>query len=222
MTFTIIAPADIEATSMGIIRRELAEQGIVVDDDQKPVILRVIHTSADFDYVRNLVFSPQAVGRAIQALQSGTPIITDTNMAKAGVNSKALVTLGSACYCYMAEASVAQEARHRGVTRATVAMERAAAKHPLAIFAVGNAPTALISLCELIDQGLRPALVIGVPVGFVNVVESKKLLMETCEQHDVPFIVSLGRKGGSTIAAAICNALLYEAAGMGDPQKRFR
>ena len=201
-----VAPADIEERSMEIIGQELGER--VFPADQLPVIKRVIHTSADFDYADNLVFSAGAVEKGIAAIKGGCTIVTDTQMAFSGVNKRVLEKFGGKAVCFMSDPDVAAEARERGETRATVSMERAAALEGPVILAVGNAPTALVRACQLMDEGkFRPALVIGVPVGFVNVVESKELLLTM----DVPHIVARGRKGGSNVAAAICNALLYLA-----------
>lgn len=200
-----VKPMDIEKRSFEIITELLGDTPM--DPENEPVIKRVIHTSADFDYAKNLVFSPGAVKRGIQALKSGCDIVTDTQMAKAGINKTALGKLGGTVHCFMSDEDVAREASERGVTRATVCMERGAALGKPSIFAIGNAPTALISLKELMETGrLNPALIIGVPVGFVNVVESKELILET----QAPYIVARGRKGGSNVAAAICNALLYQ------------
>ena len=201
-----VAPADIEARSMEIIGQELGDR--VFPADQLPVIKRAIHTSADFDYADNLVFSTGAVEKGVAAIKSGCTIVTDTQMAFSGVNKRVLEKFGGKAVCFMSDPDVAAEAKQRGETRATVSMERAAALEGPIILAVGNAPTALVRACELIDEGkFHPALVIGVPVGFVNVVESKELLLTM----DTPHIVARGRKGGSNIAAAICNALLYQA-----------
>lgn len=201
-----VAPADIEERSMEIIGQELGER--VFPADQLPVIKRVIHTSADFDYADNLVFSAGAVEQGIAAIKGGCTIVTDTQMAFSGVNKRVLEKFGGKAVCFMSDPDVAAEAKARGETRATVSMERAAALEGPVILAVGNAPTALVRACQLMDEGkFRPALVIGVPVGFVNVVESKELLLTM----DVPRIVARGRKGGSNVAAAICNALLYQA-----------
>ena len=201
-----VAPADIEARSMEIIGQELGDR--VFPADQLPIIKRAIHTSADFDYADNLVFSPDAVAAGIAAIKGGCTIVTDTQMAFSGVNKKVLEKFGGRAVCFMSDRSVAAEARERGETRATVSMERAAALDGPLVLAIGNAPTALVRACQLIDEGkMKPALVIGVPVGFVNVVESKELLLTI----DVPHIVARGRKGGSNVAAAICNALLYQA-----------
>lgn len=178
-----------------------------MDPVQAPVIKRVIHTSADFDYADTLAFSQHAVEKGLAALRNGAGIVTDTNMAKAGINQRLLGQLGGQVHCFMADADVAEEAKANGTTRAHVSMDKAAKLTGPLIFAIGNAPTALFRLCELLEQGLvRPELVIGVPVGFVNVVEAKERLLGC----PVPSIVARGRKGGSNIAAAICNALLYQ------------
>lgn len=200
-----IKPTDIEARSFEIITEILGDTKL--NPENELVIKRVIHTSADFDYVQNLVFSEHAVTRGIEALKKGCDIVTDTQMARAGINKTILARLGGEVHCFMSDADVAEEAKARGVTRAIVSMERAAKLEKPCIFAIGNAPTALISLREQMDAGvLHPALVIGVPVGFVNVVESKELIIAS----DVAHIVARGRKGGSNVAAAICNAMLYQ------------
>ena len=213
-------PADIERTSISIITRELDELGLTPPPETAAVVKRVIHTTADFDYAQNLRFTPGAVQAAVRALQRGAVIVTDTNMALAGISRPGLAKLGCEAVCYMADPAVAEAAKQAGTTRAVAAMHRAAREHPEAILAVGNAPTALLTIAEEIEAGLRPALVIGVPVGFVNVVESKETLFAVCEQHGVPAIAAMGRKGGSNVAAAICNALVYSAAEMLDPSAR--
>ena len=200
-----IKPMDIEKCSFEIITRELGDR--LLDPENELVVKRVIHTTADFDYVENLRFSAHAVRKGIEALRGGCDIVTDTQMARSGINKTILAQLGGEVHCFMSDPDVAAEAKDRGVTRAMVSMERAADLEKPCIFAIGNAPTALIALKELIDAGrVSPALVIGVPVGFVNVVESKELIMTA----DVPYIVARGRKGGSNVAAAICNAMLYQ------------
>ena len=201
-----IKPMDIEKRSFEIITQELGER--VLPPEQAPVIKRVIHTSADFDYADNLCFSAHAVENALSAIRAGADIVTDTKMAMAGISKPTLAKSGGEVHCFMSDEDVAAEARARGTTRAVVCMEKAAAlKKPL-IFAIGNAPTALLRLEELVQAGtVRPALIIGVPVGFVNVVESKERIMGL----DVDYIVARGRKGGSNVAAAIVNALLYMA-----------
>ena len=213
-------PADIERTSISIITRELDELGLTPPPETAAVVKRVIHTTADFDYAKNLRFTSGAVQAAVRALQRGAVIVTDTNMALAGISRPGLAKLGCEAVCYMADPAVAEAAKQAGTTRAVAAMHRAAREHPGAILAVGNAPTALLTIAEEIEAGLRPALVIGVPVGFVNVVESKETLFAVCEQHGVPAIAAMGRKGGSNVVAAICNALVYSAAEMLDPSAR--
>ena len=213
-------PADIERTSFHIITEELEMMGMTPPPEHEAVVKRVIHTTADFDYARNLRFTPGAVAAGVKALRAGTPIITDTNMALAGITKPGLARLGGTALCYMADPEVAALAKAGGTTRAVASMQRAAQEHPGAVLAVGNAPTALLAIAEEIENGLRPALVIGVPVGFVNVVESKERLFATCGQYGVPAIVAIRRKGGSNVAAAICNALIYSAAEMLDPTAR--
>ena len=206
-------PADIERTSMAIITQELTQRGIQLQPEQAPVVKRVIHTTADFDYAENLIFTAEALSR-------GTPIVTDTNMARSGISKPGLEKLGAQAVCFMADPSVAQQAKEQGTTRAVAAMVRAAREHPGAILAVGNAPTALFEIARQMERGLRPALVIGVPVGFVNVAEAKEQMLALCRRLRVPAILAMGRKGGSNVAAAICNALIYQAADMLDPTKR--
>ncbi len=203
-----VAPSDIEARSMEIITAELGEQNL--PEEVLTVVKRVIHTSADFDYAKNLVFSAGAVARGVEAIRKGCVIVTDTQMARSGVNKRVLERFGGECLCYMSDPDVAQEAKERGVTRAVVSMERAARLSRPVLLALGNAPTALVRACELVEEGAwQPELIVGAPVGFVNVVESKELLLTM----DVPHIVARGRKGGSNVAAAICNAMLYMASG---------
>ena len=200
-----IKPMDIEKQSFEIITRLLGDREL--DPENELVVKRVIHTSADFDYADNLVFSPHAVSRGIAALREGCDIVTDTQMARAGINKTILGQLGGEVHCFMADDDVAAEAKERGVTRAMVSMERAAGLEKSCIFAIGNAPTALVSLHRLMEEGkLRPALIVAVPVGFVNVVESKELILAS----EAPHIVARGRKGSSSVAAAICNAMLYQ------------
>lgn len=202
-----VLPGDIEGRSFAIITKELAERRIVIPEEQEPVTKRVIHTSADFGYADTLTFSENAVAVAKSLIRNGADIVTDTNMALSGINKKVLETYGGMAHCFMADEEVAKEAKERRVTRAVISMEHAAKLDKPVIFAVGNAPTALIRLYELISDGIyRPAFIIGVPVGFVNVEVAKEMILHT----DVPCIVNRGRKGGSNVAAAICNALLYE------------
>ena len=224
-----IRPGDIEARSFEIIGEELAARGITLDPELDPIVRRAIHTTADFEYAETLRFSADAVNKARELLRGGADIVTDTNMALTGINKKKLAELGGTVRCYMADSNVAEEARKRGITRASVSMEHAAADIKEArgiapigknieagagdkvhgkrtILAIGNAPTALITLREMYDAGeFTPDFIIGVPVGFVNVVEAKELILET----DIPYIINEGRKGGSNVAAAIVNALIY-------------
>ncbi len=199
MEWEKVGPREIEARSFEIITEELGDRKLVPGTEQ--IVKRCIHTSADFDYADNLCFSEGVVEQALEAIREGACIVTDTQMARSGINKKALARYGGEVFCFMSDEDVAQAARENQTTRA-----KAAAMDKKLIFAIGNAPTALIRLHELITAGrLRPELVIGVPVGFVNVVQSKELIMG----DDVPYIVARGRKGGSNIAACICNALLY-------------
>ncbi len=203
-------PKDIESRSFEIIGQELKERGISIDEDKAFIIKRAIHTTADFDYADTLCFSENAVDKARELILSGADIVTDTNMALSGINKGTLARFGGRVHCFMADETVAAEAKERGLTRASVSMEYASRIEKPVIFAIGNAPTALISLREMYDNnGFKPAFVIGVPVGFVNVEAAKEMIMET----DIPYIVNRGRKGGSNVAAAICNALIYDVAG---------
>lgn len=201
-----VLPGEIEKRSFEIITQELREQNIILRREEEMVVKRVIHTSADFSYARTMVFSEGAVGLAKDLIQKGADIVTDTNMALAGINKSVLARYGGAAHCFMAEEETAALAKERNTTRAAVSMERAAQMKKPVIFVVGNAPTALIQLHEMIEGGrYRPAFIIGVPVGFVNVEAAKELILKT----DVPHIINRGRKGGSNVAAAICNAILY-------------
>ncbi len=207
-------PMEIENESMHIIRRELEEMGVELPEEHAFVVHRTIHTTADFDYAKNLVFTPHAARRGMEALAAGTTIVTDTNMARSGINAKAMERLGVEARCFMAEERVARRAAQLGTTRAVVSMDLGAEEFPGGIYAIGNAPTALLRMEELIREGrLHPALIVAVPVGFVNVVESKERILALAEERDIPAIAAMGRKGGSTVAAAICNALLYRAGG---------
>ena len=200
-----ILPEDIEKRSFEIIARELGDR--TFPPEQFPVIRRVIHTTADFDYADNLVFSDNGVYLALEALREGVPIVTDTNMGKAGINKNALKKYKNEVYCFMSDPAVARKAKEEGTTRAWASMDKAAALGRDCVFAIGNAPTALIRLYELTMRGiLNPRLIIGVPVGFVNVIQAKERIMTM----EVPWIVGKGRKGGSNVAASICNALLYQ------------
>lgn len=202
-----ILPKDIEKRSFEIISEELEAMKIGLPADKAFLIKRAIHTTADFEYARTLTFSEGAVPKMASLLRSGATVVTDTQMALSGINKKALAEFGGRVLCFMSDPDVAEEARARGLTRAAVSMERASCLPGPVIFAVGNAPTALISLRNLYDEGIfTPDFVIGVPVGFVNVEAAKELILET----DIPYIINRGRKGGSNVAAAITNAVLYE------------
>lgn len=202
-----LLPEEIEKRSFEIISEELCNRGIELPEEQAMITKRVIHTTADFDYTQTLCYSKDAVRIAKELISNGADIVTDTNMALAGINKKTLARFGGEVHCYMADETVARLAKERGTTRAAVSMEMASKLTKPVIFAIGNAPTALIQLYEMMQAGTwRPAFVIGVPVGFVNVEAAKELIME----KDVPYIVNRGRKGGSNVAAAICNALIYE------------
>lgn len=205
LIITYCLPDEIEKRSFEMIEEELGN--VKINPQLAPIIKRVIHTSADFDYLEQLCFSKDVVPYAIEILKRGACIVTDTQMAKAGINKKVLDDLGGEIFCFISDEEVIKEARRQGTTRAQISMEKATQIQRPLIFAIGNAPTALIKLYELIEAGFKPQLIIGVPVGFVNVVESKELIMQT----HIPYIVAKGRKGGSNVAAAICNALLYEA-----------
>lgn len=200
-----VLPREIEQRSFEIITEEL--NGRQFPKEQESIIKRVIHTSADFDYADNLCFSENAVEIAKEAIKNGACIVTDTQMAKSGINKHSLAKFGGEVYCFIGDEDVAQRAKEQESTRSAASMEKAAGLEKDLIFAIGNAPTALVKLYELIKEGkLKPKLIIGVPVGFVNVVQAKELIM----QAPVPYIVARGRKGGSNVAAAICNALLYQ------------
>lgn len=206
MQISHIQPADIEKESFRILTEELAGMGIVLIGDTASVIKRCIHTTADFDYASTLVFSDGAMDRIRTLIRSGATIVTDTNMALSGINKKELARYGGDVRCFMADDDVAAEAKERGITRASVSMERAMKLDRPVIFAIGNAPTALITLSEHAGSGeYVPDFVIGVPVGFVNVEAAKELIIAS----GIPHIVNRGRKGGSNVAAAICNAVLY-------------
>lgn len=204
MEFENVLPADIERRSFEIIESELPCE---IEGTLKPIVKRVIHTTADFDYLENLCFSDGVVGTLKEAIKNGADIVTDTQMAKSGINKTRLASFGGEVHCFMSDSDVAEEAKKNGTTRAAASMEKAAKLGKDVIFAIGNAPTALIKLYELIkDKKINPIAIIGVPVGFVNVVQAKELIMTA----GVPYIVARGRKGGSNVAAAICNAIIYD------------
>ena len=203
MKLEYVLPADIERRSFEIIESELKTE---IPENIKPVVIRAIHTTADFDYAENLYFSDNVIDTALKVLDMGAVIVTDTNMAKAGINKSALARHGCECMCFMADEDIAETAKRNGTTRAAASVDKAAKLGKPVIYAAGNAPTALVRLCDHISAGdFIPELVIGAPVGFVNVVQSKEMLIAS----GVPCIVARGRKGGSNVAATICNALLY-------------
>ena len=200
-----VLPRDIEKRSFEIITEELGDTPLIPGTEL--IVKRCIHTSADFDYAKNLRFSEGAVEKALNAIKNGAWIVTDTQMARAGINKRALARYGGEVCCFMSDEDVAARAKAEGTTRATASMDKALTLEKPLIFAVGNAPTALVRLYELIeDKKLNPELIIGVPVGFVNVVEAKEEIMAL----GVPYIVARGHKGGSNVAAAIVNAALYQ------------
>lgn len=199
-----VLPNEIEKRSFEIITEELGNK--YIPKELEPIIKRVIHTTADFEYADTMMFSENVVSRALKAIKEGACIVTDTQMVKSGINKKTLERFGGEVYCFMSDDDIAELAKKNGTTRAVASMDKAATINKKLIFAIGNAPTALIRIHQLVEEGiLNPELVIGVPVGFVNVVSSKEIIMES----NVPYIVAAGRKGGSNVAAAICNALLY-------------
>lgn len=204
-----VLPDEIEKRSFEIIEAELGRE---LPEDTKSVIIRAIHTSADFDYADNLVFSERAVERALEVIKQGGIIVTDTNMALAGINKTAMKNLGLQGYCLVADAEVAEKAKREGTTRSAAAVDVAIERYgDRMIFVCGNAPTALLRLRELVLEGrVKPSLVVGVPVGFVNVVQSKEWTIALGEREGFPYIVARGRKGGSNIAASIVNALMYK------------
>ncbi len=204
-----LLPAEIERRSFEIIAAEAGDR--LPADDRRDILLRAVHTTADFDYLDTMIFSEGAVARIRNAIASGAVIVTDTTMAMSGINKKRLSAFGGCAVCYIADPEVASEARLSGTTRSAASMSKAAADYPdgNVIFAAGNAPTALIRLYELIDAGFRPKGVIAAPVGFVNVVAAKEMITDICRRTDIPYIAAMGRKGGSNLAAAICNALIY-------------
>lgn len=206
MRYRDLRPEEIEKKSFEIIGAELDRMGIIPEEEKAPVIMRAIHTTADFDYAHILTFSDGAVGAFREAIRNGISIVTDTQMTRAGINRSRLAGYGGEVMCFMSDEDIAAKSHETGRTRASLSMDKAAGLNRDVIFAIGNAPTALIRLYELINEGaITPAGIIAVPVGFVNVVEAKELILEL----PCPYIVARGRKGGSSVAAAIVNALLY-------------
>jgi precorrin-8X/cobalt-precorrin-8 methylmutase len=202
-------PQEIEDKSFRIIEKEAGEHGF--NEREWPVVRRMIHTSADFDYIKTIHFYKGAVDpveAGIQAILQGKNIITDTNMARVGIRKQEIHEFGGQVQCLIADEAVAVQAKAAGTTRALAAVDMAADRMEGGIYVVGNAPTALLRLMELIrEKRANPALIIGFPVGFVNAAESKDELMEL----GFPHITNKGRKGGSNIAASIVNALAIMA-----------
>jgi len=202
-------PEQIETESMRIIEAEIGEHPWSAIE--WPVVRRVIHASADFDYARSMLFSPDAVLSAVAALRRGRGLVTDTTMALAGISKPRLERFGISASCFVADPDVAREAGSQGITRSILAMRKGAADSGNGVFVIGNAPTALFEMVRLLREGLRPDLIIGLPVGFVGAAESKEMLLQEAAAFGVPFITNRGRKGGSNIAAAVVNALLILA-----------
>lgn len=201
-----LLPSEIEKKSFEIISCELEKMNIKIPKEEKAITLRTIHTSADFDFAKTMFYSKNSIQIAKNLIKNGADIVCDTNMAKAGINKKILEKFGGTVHCFMADEDVAQKAKNLKITRASVSMEKAINLNKPIIFAIGNAPTALLTLYEMFEKKIyKPEFIIGVPVGFVNVELAKNLILES----EIPCIINRGRKGGSSIAAAICNALLY-------------
>ena len=196
-------PQEIEDKSFEIIETEAGEHSF--SNEEWNIVRRMIHTSADFEYMKSVRIHKDAIKNGITAIRSGCNIITDTNMAKAGIRKNNIINNGGDVICMIADDEVKEESKKTGQTRALIAVEKAAELMKGGIYVVGNAPTALIRLTELIETGqIAPVLVIGLPVGFVNTSESKEMLLNS----DFPYITNVGRKGGSNIAASVVNALI--------------
>ncbi|OGH60291.1 MAG: precorrin-8X methylmutase [Candidatus Lindowbacteria bacterium RIFCSPLOWO2_12_FULL_62_27] len=198
------APEAIEAESFRIIEEELGPHGFSPDEFQ--IIRRVIHATADFEFARNLVFHPDAIARAMQAIRRGCDLVVDVAMIQAGVSKPALASFGNGrVLSFITDPDVVEEAKREGITRAIASMRKAARAAPDAIYAIGNAPTALFEAIRLVEEKqMAPALIVGVPVGFVSAVESKDALIAS----GYPHIAARGRKGGTPVAVAALNALL--------------
>ncbi len=199
-------PQEIEDLSFEIIAEEACDHGF--NEMEWPVVRRMIHTSADFEYIKTIRFNKDAVAKGIEAIQAGCRIVTDTNMARVGTRKKEIESFGGTVSCLISDPAVAKQAKKNGTTRALAACDVACETLGKGIYVIGNAPTALLRLIDLIKEGkAAPALVLGFPVGFVNAAESKDALMEL----DIPYITNKGRKGGSNIAASVVNALSIAA-----------
>ncbi|WP_320047694.1 precorrin-8X methylmutase [uncultured Ilyobacter sp.] len=205
----IKVPMDIEKRSFEIITEELGEKNKLFTEEQAPVIKRLVHTTADFEYADITEFSEGVIEKAMEAIKGGSKIYCDTSMIVNGLSKKNLERFGCVPYSMVSDPEVARVAKERGVTRSMVGMEKAAKDPETKIYLIGNAPTALFTLKELVEKGEaeKPALVIGVPVGFVGAAESKEALKE---MKDIPYIITRGRKGGSTVAVAALHGILYQ------------
>ena len=205
-----LSPEEIEAESFRMIDEEAGPHPWSVRE--WPVVRRVIHTSADFEYVRTMYMTPDAVVAGVRALKAGRGIVTDTTMALAGISKPRLARFAIPATCFVADTGVARDAAALGVTRSILAMRRGTAEQSNGIFVIGNAPTALFELLRQVrEEGLRPDLIVGLPVGFVGAAESKEELVTVAGGFGIPLITNMGRKGGSNVAAAVINALLILA-----------
>lgn len=204
ITSLYMQPEQIEADSFRIIDSEVGNHDW--PDAEWQIVRRAIHTSADFEYAKAMVFSDDVINRAVGAFRDGVGIVTDTNMALSGISKPRLVALGCSLSCHVADPDVVELAKTEGTTRSVAAMRKAVANQNNRIFVIGNAPTALFELLRLIETGAaKPDLIIGLPVGFVGAEESKNALASG--KHNIPFITNIGRKGGSNVAASVVNAL---------------
>ena len=208
MQSIVTNPHAIEEESMKIIEQNLPQLQ-QLSHEHREIVKRVIHTTGDLTISELVHIHPRAVIEGLKAVRAGRPIVTDVNMLKAGINKNRLKDLGINVHCYISDPDIAEESKQTGITRAMISMRRAAAMASGGIIAIGNAPTALFALCELIKEGKAdPALIVGTPVGFVGARESKEQLMQ---EENIPYITLPGTRGGSNIAASIVNALLYLA-----------
>ena len=205
-----LKPEEIEAESFRTI--DLEAEPHQWSPSQWPIVRRVVHTSADFEYIRSMLMADTAVPAAVKAIMNGRGIVTDTTMALAGISKPRLATFSLAAACFVADPQVAEEAEAKSITRSIIAMRRGTAEPKNGIFVIGNAPTALFELLRQVrEEGLRPDLVVGLPVGFVGAAESKAELLAVAAEYGIPYITNRGRKGGSNVAAAVMNALLILA-----------
>lgn len=197
-----VQPQEIEAKSFEMITEELGAHDFT--EEQYPVVQRVIHASADFELGRSLVFHPRAIDAGIEAIRAGRTVVADVQMVQVGISKPRIEKFGGTVNVYISDPDVMEEAKRLNTTRAIISVRKAIREAEGGIFAIGNAPTALLELIRLVKEGeARPGLIVGVPVGFVSAAESKEELL----QLDVPFITNIGRKGGSPVAVAAVNAL---------------